>query len=148
LSEPLPTASPALAVTGRLVRPEALRLQGNQTTQLRWLRGDSLEQHYPKAARAAGLDGIVTVDLLVNEAGYVLEAQVIGESPPDAGFGLAALGFCLLGILLFFAGIGWATRELRLSLVPLEEENAYLQILAGHHLRQPSRESLRLRDSA
>jgi len=91
LSEPLPTASPALAVTGRLVRPEALRLQGNQTTQLRWLRGDSLEQHYPKAARAAGLDGIVTVDLLVNEAGYVLEAQVIGESPPDAGFGLAAL---------------------------------------------------------
>jgi TonB family protein len=91
LSEPQSTATTSLAVTGRLVRPEALRLQGNQTTQLRWLRGDALELHYPKAARAAGLDGIVTVDLLVNESGYVLEAQVIGESPAGAGFGLAAL---------------------------------------------------------
>lgn len=91
MSEPHSSGTTALAVTGRLVRPDALRLQGNQTTQLRWLRGDALEQHYPKAARAAGMDGIVTVDLLINESGYVLEAQVIGESPPGAGFGLAAL---------------------------------------------------------
>jgi len=91
LSEASTSGTSALAVTGRLVRPEALRLQGNQTEQLRWLRGDALEQHYPKAAREAGLDGIVTVDLLVNESGSVLEAQVIGESPAGAGFGLAAL---------------------------------------------------------
>jgi hypothetical protein len=31
------------------------------------------------------------VDLLLNEAGQVLEAQVISESPRDMGFGLAAL---------------------------------------------------------
>jgi TonB family protein len=91
LSEAPTSADTTLALTGRLIRPEALRLQGNQTMQLRWRRGDTLEQHYPKAARAAGMDGIVTVDLLINESGAVLEAQVIGESPPGAGFGLAAL---------------------------------------------------------
>ena len=73
------------------MRPDALRLQGTQTTQLRWLRGDAPEKHYPAFARAEGLDGIVTVDLLINADGQVLEAQVISESPPGVGFGLAAL---------------------------------------------------------
>ena len=81
----------ALPLTGKLVRPEALRLQGAQTAQLKWLRGDAPEKYYPAAARAAGADGIVTVDLLVNAQGQVLEAQVINESPPGLGFGLAAL---------------------------------------------------------
>src|SRR5262245_48068715 len=87
------SAQPAkqLSITGKIVRPEALRLQGAQTAQLKWRRGDAPEKHYPAAARAERLDGFVTVDLLVNAEGQVLEAQVISESPPGAGFGLAAL---------------------------------------------------------
>jgi hypothetical protein len=34
---------------------------------------------------------LVIVDLLLNEAGQVLEAQVLNESPRGHGFGLAAL---------------------------------------------------------
>ncbi len=55
------------------------------------LRGDSPQQHYPEAARKAGYDGSAIVDLLLNESGQVLEAQVVSESPKDMGFGLAAL---------------------------------------------------------
>jgi TonB family protein len=84
--------SPApLAQTGRLQRPDALRVQGAQAAGIRWLRGDAPEKHFPAAARAQALDGIVTVDLLINADGFVQEAQVISESPPAAGFGLAAL---------------------------------------------------------
>jgi TonB family protein len=72
-------------------RPGAVRVRGEQADRFVLLRGDSPQQHYPPAARAAALDGIVTVDLLLNEAGQVLEAVVLSESPPDQGFGLAAL---------------------------------------------------------
>ncbi len=53
--------------------------------------GDTPEQHFPAAAKKEGLDAIVSVDLLLNERGEVLEAQVIRESPSGLGFGLAAL---------------------------------------------------------
>jgi TonB family protein len=86
-----PAAAPRLALTGRLQRPDALRVQGEQLSKLRRRRGDEPEQHYPAAARAAGLDGLVTVDLLITPEGFVQEAQVVTESPADAGFGLAAL---------------------------------------------------------
>jgi TonB family protein len=91
MSDQAPKPAAPLAVTGRLVRPDALRLQGTQTAQLRWRRGDMPEKYYPPAARARGMDGLVTVDLLINAEGMVLEAQVISESPAGAGFGLAAL---------------------------------------------------------
>lgn len=79
------------AVRGRIENQRALRLQGEQVNRLRLRRGDAPEKYYPPAARAARLDGLVTVDLLLNEAGQVLEAQVIHESPEGEGFGLAAL---------------------------------------------------------
>lgn len=68
-----------------------MRLQGEQVNRLRLRRGDEPEKYYPPRAKAARLDGLVTVDLLLNEAGQVLEAQVINESPEGEGFGLAAL---------------------------------------------------------
>lgn len=80
-----------MAPAGRIRNPKAMRLQGEDVNRLRLLRGEAPEKFYPPAAKAARLDGLVTVDLLLNEAGQVLEAQVINESPDDAGFGLAAL---------------------------------------------------------
>ena len=81
------SATPA----GRIEDARALRVQGAAVTQFRLLRGDSPAQHYPAAAREAGLDGFVTVDVMINENGQVLEAQVISESPTGQGFGIAAL---------------------------------------------------------
>jgi hypothetical protein len=48
----------------------------------------------------------------------------------------------VLGLCLFLAGIGWAIRELTLSLMPLEEENTFLETLTARHLarlQSPSR---------
>lgn len=81
----------SLVQTGRLQRPEALRVEGSQIDRLRRRRGDEPEAHYPAGAKAQGIDGLVMVDLLVTPEGFVQEAQVITESPADAGFGLAAL---------------------------------------------------------
>jgi TonB family protein len=82
----------SLPVTAqRLENPNALRLVGEQLEQVRLLRGDTPMQHYPPAAKAAAIDGSAVVDVLLNEVGQVLEAQVVSESPRNAGFGLAAL---------------------------------------------------------
>jgi TonB family protein len=51
----------------------------------------SVADFYPAEARRKGLDGLVTVDLFVNELGLVVEAKVLTESPKGQGFGLAAL---------------------------------------------------------
>lgn len=75
----------------RIENPQALRVQGDALAQFRVLRGDAPEQHYPSEARRNGVDGFVTVDVMINEDGKVLEAQVISESPREQGFGLAAL---------------------------------------------------------
>ena len=69
----------------------ALRVTGTQTTKLRLLRSHPVAEFYPAEAKRDGLDGIVTVDLLINAEGLVVEAEVLTESPPDRGFGLAAL---------------------------------------------------------
>jgi TonB family protein len=74
-----------------IVRPDAVRIEGREVERFTLRRGDSPLAHYPAAARAEGLDGLVIVDLLLNEAGQVLEAQVLNESPRGHGFGLAAL---------------------------------------------------------
>lgn len=92
---PLATAAGLLmclsAMAQRIENPRALRLEGEQAEQLRLLRGDTPEQHFPAAARAAALDGVVVVDVLLNDTGQVLEAQVVNEQPRGQGFGLAAL---------------------------------------------------------
>lgn len=82
-------AAPAAAQ--RIEDPRALRLQGEQVNLLRFQRGDEPAKHFPAAAKKAALDGVVIVDVMLNEAGRVLEAQVISESPRGHGFGLAAL---------------------------------------------------------
>lgn len=82
---------PSIAAPQRIENPRALRLRGEQVELLRLQRGDAPEKHYPAAAKKAGLDGVVVVDVMLNEAGQVLEAQVVSEQPRDAGFGLAAL---------------------------------------------------------
>lgn len=87
----LPAAAPVVAVAQRLVRTDAIRLEGEAVTQVTLLRGDEPQKHYPPAARAAAVDGVVEVDVLLNALGQVLEAQVVAESPRDQGFGLAAL---------------------------------------------------------
>lgn len=81
----------APAVSQKLDRPEALRISGEQVSQLQLLRGDSAFAHYPDKAKSEGLDAVVIVDLLLNAEGQVLEAQVVSESPAGKGFGLAAL---------------------------------------------------------
>lgn len=78
-------------LTGRLERPGALRLEGAAVQQLRLRHSEPTSSFYPEQARSAGLDGSVVVDLLINAAGQVQEAQVITESPPGEGFGIAAL---------------------------------------------------------
>jgi TonB family protein len=80
-----------LKLTGPLVRPDARRVKGEEAARVRFLRGQSPSLFFPPAAREAGIDGRVNVDLLINEKGLVVEAQVIDESPPGKGFGLAAL---------------------------------------------------------
>ncbi len=82
---------PSFAATQRLEEPRALRLEGERARQLRLLRGDAPAKHFPAAAKAAALDGVVVVDVLLNESGQVLEAQVVSEQPRGRGFGLAAL---------------------------------------------------------
>ena len=67
-------AAPAAAQ--RIENPRALRLQGEQVNQVRLLRGDPVEKHFPAAAKKAALDGVVVVDVMLNEAGQVLEAQI------------------------------------------------------------------------
>lgn len=75
----------------RIDDARALRVAGEQLAGFRLLHGDSPDQHYPEAARRAALDGFVSIDVMINEAGQVLEAQVITESPQGKGFGIAAL---------------------------------------------------------
>jgi TonB family protein len=77
--------------TTELQVPGAIRLTGTQTAELRLLRSHPVEEFYPAEARRKGLDGIVTVDLFINEEGFVVEAKVLTESPMGQGFGLAAL---------------------------------------------------------
>lgn len=85
----LPGAAPI--VGQRIENPQARRVQGEDVTQFRLLRGDSPGEHYPAEARRAALDGFVMVDVMINETGQVLEAQVLSESPRGHGFGIAAL---------------------------------------------------------
>jgi TonB family protein len=76
---------------GELQVPGAIRLVGTQTDKLRLVHSAPVADFYPAEARRKGLDGIVTVDLFINELGLVVEAKVLTESPKDQGFGLAAL---------------------------------------------------------
>lgn len=81
----------AQPTTGKILRPDAIRVTGKDAERFKLKSGDTPEQHFPAAAKKEGWDAIVSVDLLLNERGEVLEAQIIRESPSGLGFGLAAL---------------------------------------------------------
>jgi len=86
-----PVEAPDSLITGRIVRPGVVRVTGKAAEGFRLLQGETPLQHYPAAAKQAGIEGKVLVDLLLNDMGQVLEAQVISESPRGHGFALAAL---------------------------------------------------------
>lgn len=88
LAAALPAAG---ARAQRLAHPDAVRVSEADRARIRRLRGRAPEELYPAAARRERIDGYVTVDLLINAEGFVVEASVVSESPPGAGFGLAAL---------------------------------------------------------
>ena len=61
---------------------------------------------------------------------------------------MIALGMHFIGLLLFLSGIGWAIRELTLSLTPLDEENAYLESVTANHMAKLNVKKLKLAESA
>ena len=66
-------------------------------------------------------------------------------------FAVLALGMHVIGVLLFMGGIAWAVRELAVSLVPLESENAYLNFVSDRRrATSPTneRDKLRVAESA
>jgi hypothetical protein len=77
--------------TGKIIRPDAVRVAGKDAERFELRRGDTPAQHFPPAARKEAVDAIVSVDLLLNEQGEVLEAQILSEAPSGWGFGIAAL---------------------------------------------------------
>lgn len=78
-------------MTKGIDRPDAERVTGARAAQVRQVRGRMPEEFYPSQAKRDLLDGVVSVDLLINEEGFVVEAAVLDESPAGVGFALAAL---------------------------------------------------------
>ena len=72
--------------------------------------------------------------LLAAIAAFLLCSLFAGAMVLHEWIGMVALGMGFLGVSLFLVGLGWAMRELTLSLAPLEEESAYLEVLTAHHL--------------
>ena len=72
--------------------------------------------------------------LLAAAAAFLLCSLFAAVAVLRTDFNLAALAMHFVGLFLFLAGIGWAIRELTLSITPLDEENAYLQTITADHL--------------
>lgn len=87
--------------------------------------------------------------LLAAIAAFLLCCLCAGATVLHESVGMVALGMGCLGLSLFLVGLGWAMRELTLSLTPLEEESAYLQVLTAHHLAKlPCGKRLKVAESA
>ena len=87
--------------------------------------------------------------LLAAIVAFLLCSLFAGATALHEWVGIVALGMGFLGLCLFLAGIGFAMWELRLSLTPLEEENAYLEALAALYLaRSQGGSKLRIAVSA
>lgn len=65
------------------------------------------------------------------------EAAALHES-----IGMVALGMGFVGLSLFLVGLIWAMRELMLSLTPLEEESAYLEVLTARRIAKSERRDI------
>jgi len=87
--------------------------------------------------------------LLAAIAAFLLCSLFAGATVLHEWVGMVALGMGVLGLSLFLVGLGWAMRELTLSLTPLEEESSYLQVLTAHHLAKlQSGKRLKVAESA
>lgn len=72
--------------------------------------------------------------LLAAMACYLCCSLFAGATAWHDSLGFVALGMEALGTLLFLSGLGWAVREMLLSIDPLEEESAYLDAVCKHRL--------------
>lgn len=79
--------------------------------------------------------------LLAAIAAFLLCSLFFGATVLNEWIGMVALGMGFLGLSLFLAGLGWAMRELTLSLTPLEEENTYLEVLTANQLAKSAGEN-------
>ena len=70
--------------------------------------------------------------LLAAVLAFLLCSLLAAATGLHAAAGAVALAMHIVGLALCFAGIGWAIRELALSISPLEEEAAFLDALAAH----------------
>lgn len=87
--------------------------------------------------------------LLAAMAAFLACALCAGATVFHEWTGILAVGTGVVGLTLFLVGLGWAMRELTLSLSPLEEESAYLDILTAHHLaRLQGGKKLKVAESA
>ena len=71
--------------------------------------------------------------LLGSIAAFLFCSLFAGATSLHEWLGMVALGMGFLGLALFLAGLGCAMQELTLSLAPLEEENAYLNVATAHY---------------
>jgi protein TonB len=46
---------------------------------------------YPRIAQLSNIEGIVYLDLFIDNQGYVREVRILREDPPGRGFGEAAV---------------------------------------------------------
>ena len=74
--------------------------------------------------------------LLASIVVFLLCTLFTGATAWHEWVGMVALGMHFLGLSLFLVELGWAMRELTLSLAPLEEESADLKVLAAYHLEK------------
>lgn len=72
--------------------------------------------------------------LLAAIAAFLFCSVFAGAAELNDWLGTAALGMGIIGIGLFLGGLIWAMRELSLSLSPLEQENAHLNVVTAHYL--------------
>ena len=72
--------------------------------------------------------------LLSAIAAFLFCSVFAGAEELSAWVGLAALVSGSVGVLLFLVGLGWAKRELAMSLEPLEAEQEHLKMVTAHYL--------------
>lgn len=92
-------AAPALAAPAAEAAAEAVAEAGGQFLPAHMVsqppRFDRLQLAaalvYPEAARRAGIEGRVLLELFVDSGGTVRQVRVLQEIPPNRGFGAAAV---------------------------------------------------------
>ena len=76
--------------------------------------------------------------LLAAIAAFLVCSLLAGAAALHEEVGPAAIVVGAFGNILFLIGLGWAMRELMLSLSPLEEESSYLNVVSDHYSKTPS----------